>query len=176
MSRKMSAYGRRMQRQPSKGLFNGAEWMNAIQRCRPYTEEVVPGTTQGTTIGAASCALRDVRGALNSILDHKVPADDVLPHDLLAHAIGITVIRSLQIAGKDENPTVPITKAASQALKSVRARWERLGKWGVNGEERQALIEVVEAYEAILLASSPAQMQKAHEIRLESLKEQGVLA
>lgn len=98
----MSAYGRRMQRQPQKQVYNGAEWINAIQRCRPYTEEVVPGTTQGTTIGAASGALRDVRGALNSLLDHQVPADDVLPHDLLAHAIGITVIRSLQIAGKDE--------------------------------------------------------------------------
>jgi hypothetical protein len=66
--------------------------------------------------------------------------------------------------------TAPITKAASQALNSVRARWERLGKWGVSGTERQALIDAVEAYEAILLASSPAQMQKAHEIRLASLK------
>lgn len=168
----MSAYGRRMQRQPAKQVFNGAEWINAIQRCRPYTEEVVPGTTQGTTISAAIGALRDVRGALNSLLDHQVLADDVLPHDLLAHAIGITVIRSLQIAGSDENPTTPITKAASDALRSVRARWERMGKWGVNATERQALIDAVDAYEAILLASSPAQMQKAHELRLASLEKE----
>ena len=172
MSRKMSAYGRRMQRQPQKQVFNGAEWINAIQRCRPYTEDVVPGTTQGTTISAAIGALRDVRGALNSLLDHQVLADDVLPHDLLAHAIGITVIRSLQIAGSDENPTTPITKAASDALRSVRARWERMGKWGVNATERQALIDAVDAYEAILLASSPAQMQKAHELRLASLEKE----
>lgn len=176
MSRKMSAYGRRMQRQPSKGLYNGAEWMNTIQRCRQYTEEIVPGSKEGKTISAAINALRDVRGALNSLLDHEVAADDVLPHDLLAHAIGITVIRSLQIAGDGENPTQPITRAASEAMLSIRARWERLGKWGVTGPERQALIDVVDAYEAILLASSPAQMQKAHEIRLASLKEQGVLA
>lgn len=170
MSRKTSAYARRMKRQPAKGLFNGAEWMNTIQRCRQYTEEVVPGSKEGVTISAAIGALRDVRGALNSLLDHEVPADDVLPHDLLAHAIGITVIRSLQIAGKGENPTEPITRAASEAMLSIRARWERLGKWGVNGTERQALIDVVDAYEAILLASSPAQMQKAHEIRLASLE------
>lgn len=44
----------------------------------------------------------------------------------------------------------------------------------MNGEERQALIEVVEAYEAILLASSPAQMQKAHEMRLASLEKVAV--
>lgn len=168
----MSAYWRRKQRQPEKQVFNGAEWINTIQRCRPYTEDVVPGATQGTTISAAIGALRDVRGALNSLLDHQVAADDVLPHDVLAQAIGITVIRSLQIAGGDENPTTPITKAASDALRSVRARWERMGKWGVNATERQALIDVVDAYEAILLASSPAQMQKAYELRLASLEKE----
>lgn len=172
MSRKMSAYGRKMKRQPQKQVYNGAEWINTIQRCRPYTEEVVPGTTQGTTIGAASGALRDIRGALNSLLDHQVATDDTVPHDLLAHAIGITAIRSLQIAGSDANPTAPITKAATEALRSVRARWERLAKWGVSGTERQALIDAVDAYEAILLASSPAQMQKAHELRLASLQKQ----
>lgn len=159
----MSAYGRRLMRQPEKQVFNGAEWINAIQRCRPYTEEVVPGTTQGTTISAAIGALRDVRGALNSLLDHQVPDDDTVTHDVLAHAIGITVIRSIEIAKSEESPTAPITKAATDALRSVSARWERLGKWGVSGTERQALIDAVDAYETILLASSPAQMHKAYE-------------
>lgn len=175
MSRKMSAYGRKMKRQPQKQVFNGAEWINTIQRCRPYTDEVVPGAKQGKTIDAAIDAMRQVRGALDSLLAHKVAADDTEPHNLLAHAIGLTVIRSLQIAadGDGVNQSEPITKAAHAALLSVRARWDRLGKWGVAGPERQALIDVVDAYETILLASSPEQMQAAHELRLESLRKQG---
>lgn len=171
MSRKMSAYARKMRRQPEKSVYQGAAWFNTIQRCRQYSDEPPPGVPAAGNIALAISAQAQVRRALNRLLDHQVASDDVEPHDLLSHAIGITVIRSLQIARTADNPTLPITRAATEALLSVRARWERLGKWGVNATERQALIDAVDAYEAILLASSPAQMDKAARIRHASLQE-----
>ena len=47
--RKTSAYARKRLQKPAH--FNGAEWINAIGRCRPYGDEPVIGSwlPEGTT-------------------------------------------------------------------------------------------------------------------------------
>ena len=104
MTRKISAYARRMRRAPDGGTFNGAEWLNTFQRCRGYTDETIPGAFNadgGQTITAARGAALRVRAAFDNIKTGQVPGDDTEPHDMLAHALGLAWLRAIDIAGPD---------------------------------------------------------------------------
>jgi hypothetical protein len=115
-------------------------------------------------------AERRTWSALDLLLLHQVPPEDTLTHDILAHAIGVAHIRALQIQPDESNPMHLPLCAAKDAMYSLRARWEEKKTWGLTGPERQALIAGVEIYEQLLQASSPAQMEHAHKIRMASLK------
>ena len=39
--KKTTAHGRKLKRMGAG--FNGVEWINAISRCQPYTDELIPG-------------------------------------------------------------------------------------------------------------------------------------
>ena len=59
---------------------------------------------------------------------------------------------------------------AAEALQRCRERWEKLGKWGLDGPGLVALREAIDIYEAILRASSPQQMENAQMVRLDQVK------
>ena len=98
MSRKTTAYARKIRR--TGPGFNGAAWMNTMERCRPYTDE-------------------------------------------------------------------PIMLAANEALKRIRERHDRLGKWALDGPAVVELLAAVDVYQEILMASSPAQMSNAGKVRMD---------
>lgn len=172
VSRKMSAYARRMRRMG--GQFNGAEWLNVIQRSRPYSDEPIPGSWLPGTMDTAVRVQLRVREALDLFLRHAVKPGDFEPHDLLAHALGVASIRAEEIGSDDmeRNPALAYLAIATRALIAVKARYDRTGVWGLAGVERQALVAGVDVYEEILAASSPAQMEAATAERHRRLQEQ----
>lgn len=166
MTRKTSAYARKMRRQ-GHNTFNGAEWLNTIQRCTPYSPDAPPSSWCRGTQDIADAAISRTRLALQKLLDHIVPPADTEPHDLVAEAIGVALIRAIEIGGANTatNPALPILTAGNAALANVTERRHRTGQWGLAGPERAALVDAVNAYAEILLSSSPAQMNAAADHR-----------
>lgn len=174
--RKTSAYARKQRRLGA--TYNGAEWANTIQRCRPYgTNDIVDGVLAGATQGAADKAAILVRSAYNAIKDGQAASNDSLEHDRIAHAIGVATIRAIQIAGEDEstNYALAILNKGTAAMRRVAARYHAIGRWGFDGPAIEEIGAAIEAYEVILQASSPAQMAIASDTRWEILKRQGAL-
>lgn len=174
MTRKTSAYARRMRRQPDGGTFNGAEWINTFQRCRGYTDEPIPGAFNadgGQTITAARGAALRVRAAFDSIKAGQVPGDDPEPHDLLAHALGVAWLRAIDIAGDDasQNPMLPLIKAGTDAVLRMAERKRRLNVWGLDGPGLTQVADALDVYDEILMNSSPAQMSAAADKRAQLL-------
>jgi hypothetical protein len=159
MSRKTTAYARkRARRGQPLGVVNSAAWHNAIERCQPMSETapIVEGLTRTT---APWTLLIEAREALVQLLGHTVPHDDPGPYDCLACIVDVTWLRALQIDhNPDTNPMHGDLSRAREVLYNVRTRWERLGKWGMAGPERDTMKTAVDHYETILLASSPQQM------------------
>lgn len=126
-----------------------------------------PGGWCKGTQDAADKALTRTRLALQHLLDHTVPPADTEPHHLLAHAVGVALIRAIEIGGADTatNPALPILTAGNAALTNVSERRRRTDQWGLAGPERAALVDAVDVYEQILMHSSPAQMSAATEHR-----------
>lgn len=164
MTRKTSAYARKLRRTGDRATFNGAAWLNTIERCRPYSDQPVPGSWLAPNIGAAVKMDIKIHDALQRLLDHKTAADNTEDHDLMAHALGVAEIRALQIGGIN-NPARPALRAGGQALARMRARWERLHTWGLDGPGRADLVAAIDVYSQILAASSPAQMAHATQLR-----------
>ena len=166
MSRKTSAYSRK--RRPGH-VYNAAAWLNTIQRVQTFgVAPALPFLL--TTADAAMKAELLVRDALDGLLHHARPQDAERAFDILAHALGVATIRALQIQPDETmNPALPILKVGTDALTRAIDRYDQAGAWGLDGPGRQPLIDAVDAYAEILRASSPAQMQKATDERLEIL-------
>lgn len=161
--RKTSAYARKRAHLGPMVTFNGAEWMNTINRVRSNSE-----APPHAFLCNAEAAMRSevvVRKALQSLLDCTLPDDPEHEHDVLAHALGVSVIRALQIQPLD-NPMLPILKSGTDALKRAINRYSNARKWGIDGEGRIALMEAIDLYAQILHMSSPAQMDKATQERI----------
>jgi hypothetical protein len=163
--RKTTAYARKHRR--LGGVYNGAEGFNVIQRCRAYTPEPIPGmeVVEGTQSAADKAQLL-VREAYIAIKNGAC-ADPEHDFDVLAHAIGVTWIRAVQIAGEDEytNTMLPILKAANEALGRSLERYKRIARMGFDGPAIDQVEAGIEVYEAVVQASSPAQMSAAAEQR-----------
>lgn len=170
--RKTSAYARKMRRLGN--TYNGAEGFNAIQRCRQYTEEPLPGmeSVAGTQTAATKSMLL-VREAYEA-MKNTACIDPTHDFDVLAHAIGVSWIRAVDIAGEDEftNTMLPILRAANDALSRSRERFHRIGRMGFDGPAIDQVMAGIEVYEAIVQASSPAQMTAAVAERSAILKAQ----
>lgn len=139
--------------------FNGAQWLNTIQRSRTYTDEPIPGSTLEGTMGAALGADLRVQDAFVALSQHQKPIDPEMTMDLLAHGLGVAVIRSRQIhPDLETNPAMPILRAASDGLQRAIDRWKTNQAWGLDGPGRHAMEQAVEIYAEILRNSSPAQM------------------
>ena len=161
--RKTSAYARKRAHLGPMVTFNGAEWMNTINRVRSNSE-----APPHAFLGNAEAAMRSevvVRKALQSLLDCTLPDDPEHEHDVLAHALGVSLIRALQIKPLD-NPMLPILKSGTAALKRAINRYSNARKWGIDGDGRIALMEAIDLYAQILHMSSPAQMDKATQERI----------
>lgn len=149
--------------------INRAEWMNAIQRCNQYGQMPdVPGFFD--TAGAAQKSMLIVREALDGLMTCTQPDDPEHAYDALEHALGVAIIRAIQIDQDTEhNPALPILQAGNQALTRAIERWEQNDAWGLDGLGRIDLPAAIDAYEEILKNSSPAQMSKATDERIKIL-------
>lgn len=180
MTRKVSAYARKMRRRADGGTYNGAQWLNTIQDCRAYTETApIPGSYLpggGVTASVVTTVALRVRAAFDALRHGQVAADDVLPHDTLAHALGVAWLRALDIAGDDpaRNPMLPMLRAATEAVLRMGQRRRQVGRWGLDGPGLKAVADGLDVYEEILANSSPAQMAAAaaRRLRLLALQEQ----
>jgi len=175
MTRKTSAYARKMRRRPDGGIYNAAQWLNTIQDCRAYTETApIPGSYLpggGITASVVTTVALRVRAAFDALRRGEVAADDVLPHDTLAHALGVAWLRALDIAGDDpvHNPMLPLLRTATEAVLRMGQRRRQVGRWGLDGPGLQAVADGLDVYEEILANSSPAQMAAAADTRLRML-------
>lgn len=152
--------------------FNGAEWLNTIQRSRTYAAETIPGSNLDGTLSAAVSADMRVRDAFAMLSNHQMPLDPEMTMDLLAHGLGVAVIRSRQIhPDLATNPAMPTLNAASQGLQRAIDRWNTNKAWGLDGPGRQAMEDAIEIYAEILRNSSPAQMTAATKERERILRQ-----
>lgn len=170
--KKTTAYARKQRRRLDG--YNALEFMNAIERCRPYTERPEVPTGLEPTQDAATKALVIVRTAFEALRTGATPPRNEEHFDLMAHALGVSCIRAGQIGGPEpeSNPMLPPLIAGNNALRQVLNRRRRWGKWQVLPAEVDTLSEAVDLYETILLASSPQQMAHAVDLRMKALKGQ----
>ena len=156
--KKTTAHGRKLKRMGAG--FNGVEWINAISRCQPYTDELIPGAI-GTTQASADKSIALVADAYRAMKSGNTPPNDADDFNRLAHALGISELRASQIGGEAEQALMPILAAGNAALGKVKARREKWGKWEMLPAESTLIFDALAGYEEILLASSPEQMSRA---------------
>lgn len=170
MTRKTSTYMRKRAHNPRP--FNGAEWLNAIGRCRPYSDEPVIGSWLPGTSQISNSVLVEARMAYQLIKDGLITAEQTDPFDMLAHVVGVAKLRAIEIGGEDPevNPMVPILYLAEDALRRTRARWEQSKRWGFDGPAIRELADALYIYEEIISVSSPQQMADATDLRIQILK------
>lgn len=170
MTRKMSAYARKMRRSEAAQHYQGAAWLNAIQRCRAYSPEAPEWSGLAGNVAAAHEALLIVRAAADDLLHHRVQPEDDTTFNLLGHAVDVAHIRFMEIEPSTDNPAHAPLIAAKATLSAVAERRHRTGRWGLAGPDRAVLAEAIDLYETVLLASSPEQMSRASLFRLDALK------
>lgn len=160
--RKTSKYAQKLKR--IGNTYNAAEYLNVIQRCRPYTNEPIPGSWLEGTQSAATKAMLRVRESYVAFKDGKATGEDF---DVIAHALGVAWIRAIDIAGVDAftNTMLPIITTANEAMERSRTRFKKFGKWGFDGPAIDAVDYGIEVYETIISSSSPAQMTQAADRR-----------
>lgn len=61
-------------------------------------------------------------------------------------------------------------KARFGVLRRARDRWQRTGKWGLDGPAMQEIRDAISVYEEVLLASSPMQMHEADGTRVKWIR------
>jgi hypothetical protein len=171
--KKSTAYGRRMRRagiNPATDTVISNSWINAVQRCRVYTDEPIPGASVVGSLSGAHTILLHVRTALDDLLHHRVAPGNARPYEELAMAVDVAHIRAIQIQPDTGNPAhVPLHEAKA-VLYRARQRRERAGVWGLSGPDRETLMAAIDIYEALLLSSSPQQMHAAERMRMDSLE------
>jgi len=150
-------------------------WLSAIKFSRSYDDESIAGEQPSSAI--ADAAMAHANAALQGFIDRTVKPDDTEPHDLIAHCIGVTQIRVLEMGGVDANNAMTRLNLAAASLLRTRQRWERSSQWGLDGPAITDLRDALEIYEVILRGSSPLLMEQAQTVRLERVKRvQGVPA
>ena len=168
--RKTTAYARKHRRTGAE--YNGAAWLNVMQRSTGYSTESLPGSSLPGTQSEADKSLRIVKAAFNAFKMGVVEPHSEEPLDLIVYALGVSCIRAGQIAGTvpSDNPMLPPLIAANAVMRKVMTRRKRFGKWEMLPAEIETLDWALEIYETILLASSPAQMAISADMRMQAIK------
>lgn len=150
-------------------LIPMASHLDVIMRCRPYSDEPIPGSWADCgTQAAAEKSIAKALAAFESIKARTTPPDDEANFELLSHALGISCIRAGQIAGSDQatNPMLPILIMGNAALRRLLNRRRAEGVWCFDGPALVDLPVALEQYAEIVRASSPAQMVNAYDLRM----------
>ena len=137
--RKTSTYARkRRHMDPLAGI-------RVLDRARPFDE----GDTTAEHIKTRACFERLADGTADN--------DDF---DRVAMAINLAKVRALEI----DRALADLLEAGQEAMTAVRKRHEKWAKWEVLPAERAAIVEALDAHEAITDASSPLQMHEALDV------------
>ena len=137
--RKTSTYARkRRHADPLAGL-------RLLDKARPFD----PGDTTEQHIKTRACFERLADGTADN--------DDF---DRVAMAINLAKVRALEI----DRGLADMLEAGQLAMTAVRKRREKWAKWEVLPAERAAIVEALDAHEAITDASSPLQMYEALDV------------
>lgn len=149
-------------------VFKPNAWLARIKFSRDYCDESICGETPSREI--ADAAVAHAQLALQKLINRAVEPEDVDPHDLLSHCIGVTQIRVLDMGGEGANDVMQRLNQAAQSLQRTRDRWERTSLWGLDGPATTDLRDALDIYETILRGSSPQLMENAQVLRLERVK------
>lgn len=158
----------------SPGAPQKAAWLEVINRCRPYNEEgtaaIIPNLKGNQDV--ATVAMIKVRDAFASMRDGLSKPESSYDFEFLAHFVGVSIIRTFEIAGAGDTRWMPTLKLAEKALTRCRERRQTWGKWELEPQAVQELEHALEIYETILNSSSPAQMEAARQMRMTILRRQ----
>ncbi len=119
--------------------------LRLLDRARPFDS----GDTTEQHIKTRACFERLADGTADN--------DDF---DRVAMAINLAKIRALEIG----RALADLLTEGQNAMTAVRKRHEKWAKWEVLPAERAAIVEALDAHEAITDASSPLQMDEALDV------------
>ena len=97
------------------------------------------------------------RACFDRLADGTADNDDF---DRVAMALNLAKVRALEI----DRGLAGLLEAGQEAMTAVRKRQERWDKWEVLPAERTAIVDALNAHEAITDASSPLQMYEALDV------------
>ena len=137
--RKTSAYARR--RRYADPLAS----LRLLDRARPFDA----GDTTEQHIKTRAC--------FDRLADGTADNDDF---DRVAMAINLAKVRALEI----DRRLADLLEAGQDAMTAVRKRHDKWEKWEVLPAERVAIVDAMDANEAITDASSPLQMHEALDV------------
>ena len=145
--RKTTAYARkRRHMDPLAGI-------RVLDRARPFDE----GDTTGEHIKTRACFERLADGTADN--------DDF---DRVAMALNLTKVRALEI----DQALANLLEVGQDAMAAIRRRHDKWAKWEVLPAERTAIVDALDAHEAITDASSPLQMMAALDVVRSVIKQQ----
>lgn len=145
--RKTSTYARkRRHMDPLAGI-------RVLDRARPFDE----GDTTGEHIKTRACFERLADGTADN--------DDF---DRVAMALNLAKVRALEI----DQALVNLLEVGQDAMAAIRRRHDKWAKWEVLPAERTAIVDALDAHEAITDASSPLQMMAALDVVRRVIKQQ----
>ena len=137
--RKTTAYARR------RWAPDPLASLRLLDRARPFDA----GDTAEQHIKTRACFERLVDGTADN--------EDF---NRMAIALNLAKVRALEI----DRGLADLLEAGREAMTAVRKRQERWDKWEVLPAERTAIVESLDAHEAITDASSPLQMYEALDV------------
>ena len=145
--RKTTAYARkRRHMDPLAGI-------RVLDRARPFDE----GDTTAEHIKTRACFERLADGTADN--------DDF---DRVAMALNLAKVRALEI----DQALANLLEVGQDAMAAIRRRHDKWAKWEVLPAERTAIVEALDAHEAITDASSPLQMLAALDVVRRVIKQQ----
>lgn len=145
--RKTSTYARkRRHMDPLAGI-------RVLDRARPFDE----GDTTAEHIKTRACFERLADGTADN--------DDF---DRVAMALNLAKVRALEI----DQALANLLEVGQDAMAAIRRRHDKWAKWEVLPAERTAIVDALDAHEAITDASSPLQMLAALDVVRRVIKQQ----
>ena len=137
--RKTSAYARR------RWAPDPLASLRLLDRARPFDE----GDTTEQHIKTRACFERLADGTADNDDFYRV-----------AMALNLAKVRALEI----DQALANLLEVGQDAMAAIRRRHDKWAKWEVLPAERTAIVEALDAHEAITDASSPLQMMAALDV------------